>query len=42
VAAAVTLAGWAVWAAVALLIALVVVRFFTFYAGLIEAAGRPL
>ncbi|MGB8852511.1 MAG: type II secretion system F family protein [Pirellulales bacterium] len=41
-AAAVTLAGWAVWAAVALLIALVVVRFFSFYAGLIEAAGRPL
>lgn len=41
-AAAVTLAGWAVWAAVALLIALVVVRFFSFYAGLIEAAGKPL
>ncbi|MEY3204759.1 MAG: Type secretion system protein [Planctomycetota bacterium] len=41
-AAAVTLAGWAVWAAVALLIALIVVRFFSFYAGLIEAAGRPL
>ena len=41
-AAAVTLAGWAVWGAVALLIALVVVRFFSFYAGLIEAAGRPL
>lgn len=35
-AAAVTLAGWAVWAAVALLIALVVVRFFSFYAGLIR------
>jgi type II secretory pathway component PulF len=42
VAAAVTLVGWAVWAAVALLIALIVVRFFSFYAGLIEAAGRPL
>jgi type II secretory pathway component PulF len=42
VAAAVTLAGWAVWAAVALLIALIVVRFFSFYAGLIEAAGKPL
>jgi type II secretory pathway component PulF len=41
-AAAVTLAGWAVWAAVALLIAVIVVRFFSFYAGLIEAAGRPL
>lgn len=41
-AAAVTLAGWAVWAAVALLIALVVVRFFSFYAGLIDAAARPL
>jgi type II secretory pathway component PulF len=40
--AAVTLAGWGVWAAVALLIALIVVRFFSFYAGLIEAAGRPL
>ncbi len=42
VAAAVTLAGWAVWAAVALLIALIVVRFFSFYVGLIEAAGKPL
>lgn len=41
-AAAVTLAGWAVWGAVALLIGLVVVRFFSFYAGLIEATGRPL
>lgn len=41
-AAAVTLAGWAVWAAVALLVALIVVRFFSFYAGLIEAAGKPL
>lgn len=41
-AAAVTLAGWAVWAAVALLIALVVVRFFSIYAGLIGgiANGR--
>lgn len=41
-AAAVTLAGWAVWAAVALLIALVVVRFFSFYAGFIGdiANGR--
>lgn len=41
-AAAVTMAGWAVWAAVALLIALVVVRFFSFYAGLIGdiANGR--
>jgi len=41
-AAAVALAGWGVWAGVALLIALIVVRFFSFYAGLIEAAGRPL
>jgi type II secretory pathway component PulF len=41
-AAAVTLAGWAVWAAVAVVIALVVVRFFSFYAGLIDAAARPL
>lgn len=41
-AAAVTLAGWAVWTAVALLIARVMVRCFSFYAGLIEAAGRPL
>lgn len=35
-AASMTLAGWAVWASVALLIALVVVRFFCFYAGLIR------
>jgi type II secretory pathway component PulF len=41
-AAAVALTGWAVWAAVALLIVLVVVRFFSFYAGLIDAAARPL
>ena len=41
-AAAVTLTGWAVWAAVAVVIVLVVVRFFSFYAGLIDAAARPL
>lgn len=34
--------GFAAWAAVALLITLVVVRFFAMYAGLIQEAARPL
>lgn len=41
-AAAVRVAGFAAWAAVAVLITLVVVRFFAMYAGLIQEAARPL
>ena len=41
-AAAVRMAGFAAWAAVALLITLIVVRFFSMYAGLIQEAARPL
>jgi len=41
-AAAVRGAGFLAWAAVALLIMLVVVRFFSIYAGLIHDAARPL
>lgn len=41
-ATAVTWAGHLAWAAVALLITLVVLRFFSMYAGLIRAAARPL
>lgn len=41
-AAAVRGIGFAAWAAVALLITLVVVRFFALYAGLIQEAARPL
>jgi len=41
-ATAVTWAGHLAWAAVALLITLVVLRFFSMYAGMIRAAARPL
>jgi type II secretory pathway component PulF len=41
-AATVRVVGFAAWAAVALLITLVVLRFFAMYAGLIQEAARPL